>query len=308
MTPLALPAPVYRDNIYTMDALAFLRCLPDASVDAAITDPPYPGAVRSYGEWTEREWMQLMRPCVLEMRRVLKPTGSAVIIIQPNCKQVGSMRSWVWDFLSWASRKWNVVQDVYWWNFTPFPTVHAHRDNGLMRPSIKNCVWLGAPNCHRNQDSVLWGLSDSVRAIDLSDRALRRHPSGGTKRPARVAETALMRGGSTPINLLPIANTNSTTSGGAYGHGAATPRELVEWWMRYLTRPGDLVCDPFMGSGTTALVAQAMQRHYVGCERLSEYVAIANERLSQPRTEPLPLFVDAPAPVAAAVTQMEMSL
>ncbi len=54
------------------------------------------------------------------------------------------------------------------------------------------------------------------------------------------------------------------------------------------TRPG-IVCDPFMGSGTTALVARRLGRHYVGCDVNPEYVALANERLAEPYT--LPMFV-----------------
>ena len=54
------------------------------------------------------------------------------------------------------------------------------------------------------------------------------------------------------------------------------------------TRPG-IVCDPFMGSGTTALVARQLGRHFLGCDVNAEYVALANERLAVPYT--LPMFV-----------------
>jgi len=54
------------------------------------------------------------------------------------------------------------------------------------------------------------------------------------------------------------------------------------------TRPG-IVLDPFMGSGTTALVARQLGRHFLGCDVNAEYVALANERLAVPYT--LPMFV-----------------
>lgn len=54
------------------------------------------------------------------------------------------------------------------------------------------------------------------------------------------------------------------------------------------TRPG-IVLDPFMGSGTTALVARRLGRHFLGCDVNAEYVALANERLAVPYT--LPMFV-----------------
>ena len=124
-------------------------------------------------------------------------------------------------------------------------------------------------------------------------------------RRGRVASAVLERGGTTPFNLIPLSNANSTTSGGANGHGAATPAELMEWWIKYITQPNQIVLDPFMGSGTTALVARAHGRNYIGSELNADYVAIARERLRMPfedrqvaKSEPLtalPLFAARPA-------------
>jgi tRNA G10 N-methylase Trm11 len=74
-------------------------------------------------------------------------------------------------------------------------------------------------------------------------------PAGGITNKLRATEAAAERGGVTPFNLLPIANTNSRTSGGAFGHGAATPLALCDWWHRYLVPPGGAVLDPFCGTG-----------------------------------------------------------
>ena len=62
-----------------------------------------------------------MKTVVIEGRRVLKPTGSMVIILQPNFEKVGKMRLWLWEFVAWAGREWNLVQDVYWWSFDAMP-------------------------------------------------------------------------------------------------------------------------------------------------------------------------------------------
>ena len=66
------------------DCLDVLRTLPDGCVDVVVTDPPYPCIKREYGYWTEKEWFALMDPVVAECRRVLKPMGSAVFILQPS--------------------------------------------------------------------------------------------------------------------------------------------------------------------------------------------------------------------------------
>ena len=67
----------------------------------------------------------------------------------------------------------------------------------------------------------------------------------------------------------------------AYKHPAIFPEQLVYDQIYTWTNPGDLVYDPFMGSGTTAKVAHLMNRRWIGSEISKEYVEIANERLKE---------------------------
>lgn len=260
-----------------------LPTLPDASVDAIVTDPPYPEIDRDYGRMTEEQWHAMMRVVVSESRRILKPSGSAVFILQPNSAKVGRMRAWLWEFMAWTAREWNQVQDVWWWNPSSPPTVHCHRTRGLMRPSVKACIWLGEPNCYRNQDEVLWTQSDANAARIRSDRALQYKPSGFTMRPGRCVGVSDERGGVTPFNLLPISNTDSANSGGSHGHGAATPLSLCEWWTRYIVPPNGIILDPFMGSGTTGIAARKHGAGYIGIEQHEPYVKMAIERIAAKR-------------------------
>lgn len=87
------------------DCHAELKKLRSGRADAVITDPIYPEVKRQYGRITEPEWHDLMRAVVQEGRRVLKPKGSMVIILQPNYEAIGKMRLWLWDFVSWAGRE-----------------------------------------------------------------------------------------------------------------------------------------------------------------------------------------------------------
>lgn len=267
-------------HLHRGDCVEYLRTLPDASVNCVVTDPPYAEINRDYGRWTEEEWHALMHSVVAEVRRVLTPKGSAVFILQPNSETPGRMRGWLWEFMAWICKTWNLVQDVYWWNYSSPPTVHAQRRFGLLRPSVKPCVWAGDPDCYRNQEAVLWGESEANAAARSASRALKRMPSGLTMRQQRCAEAAVERGGVTPFNLLPISNANSSSSGGAEGHGAATPLELCAWWISYLTRPGDVVLDPFAGSGTTGVAALRLGRRWWGAERIPAYQEKAAEILT----------------------------
>jgi len=272
------------DRVTLGDCLEVLRGLPDGCADAVVTDPPYAEVKRDYGRWTEAEWWALMVEGVVpEVRRVLKPTGSAVFILQPNSRKVGSMRGWVFEFMAWVCREWNMVQDAYWWNITALPTVHSHRDNGLLRPSTKPCVWCGPPDCYRDQDAILWEPSDATKAGDVSDRALRYTPGAKGMRNGRCYGVAMERGGSTPFNLMPIANGYTPTCSGVYGHGAGTPLPLARWWTRYICPPGGVTLDMFMGAGTMALAAIAEGRHFIGIERDAGYCAIAEQRIAAAR-------------------------
>ncbi len=255
-----------------------LKKLASQSVDAIVTDPIYPEVNRQYGRISEDQWHGLMQDVVVESRRILKPKGSMVIILQPNYEKVGKMRLWLWEFLLWAAKEWNLVQDVYWWSIDAMPLAGTDRKYGLLRQSVKMCVWLGAAECYRNQDAVLWTPSQATMARHRADFALRTGPSGRTFRNATIAKSADERGGTTPFNLLPIPTGGQP--GGAEHHPAATPYDLAAWWCRYVLPPGGVLLDPFCGSGT---MLQAGLDHgaskVIGIDRERNYLAIAKRRI-----------------------------
>jgi len=79
-----------------------------------------------------------------------------------------------------------------------------------------------------------------------------------------------------PDNVLHMA-----TECGNKGHSAAFPIDLPAWFIKLFTQPGDVVLDPFMGSGTTAVAAQDLGRDFVGVEIKEDYCEIAQERLGR---------------------------
>lgn len=288
------------------DCLEELARLESGSIDTIFSDPPYPYIKRDYGYWTEAEWMPMMQEVVRQSRRILKPNGSAVFVLQPNSEKVGKMRLWLWRFMVWAGEEWGIVQDIYWWNFASLPDGISHF--GLTRQSIKPCIWLGNPDCYRNQLAVLWAESEESRARRFSNRidaieGVRNSPSGQVVNRATMNKAIVSRGGVTPFNLLPITNTDSRSSAGASGHGAGTPLKLADWWLRYIAKPGGVVLDCFSGTGTTGIAARRLGLGYIGIERIEEYHEIAKHRLAtalddrpQPAKKPiedLPMFTGA---------------
>jgi hypothetical protein len=262
------------------DCRAEMRKLAAGSVDAIICDPIYPEVDREYGRMSEKDWHAMMREVVAQARRVLKPKGSAVFILGPNSEKVGRMRLWLWDFVAWAGREWNLVQDAWWWAVDQLPLGGIKRDQGFMRPSVKMCVWLGPPDCYRNQDAVLWTPSDELSAKHRSDIALRVGPNGKTYRNSTLAKAADERGGTTPFNCLPIAVGGS--SGAGHEHPAVTPFDLAAWWCRYILPVGGVLCDPMCGSGTMLLAGlDHGASRVIGIDRVAKYLRVARKRIEE---------------------------
>jgi DNA modification methylase len=269
-------------TIWQGDCREWLPRISSGTVDAVITDPPYPEIDRDYGRITEVDWHEMMRVVVAESRRILKPSGSAVFILQPNSERVGRMRPWLFEFQARMCRDWNMVQDVWWWNTAAIPEHHAIQGR-LMRPSLKACVWLGDPECYRDQKAILWSPTEQSAARLQSTRAGRNeHPSGHGVSSVRVARTVKENGGVTPYNLIPIPNTNHADNGGRYGHPAATPMALCDYWVRYICPVDGTVLDPFAGSGTVPLAALARGRRAISIEKEPKYIEVIRRRVERP--------------------------
>lgn len=274
-------------TLHPGDCLDILPTIPSDSVDCFISDPIYPCIKRDYGMMTEAAWMEMMQEVVGQARRILKPSGSAVFILQPNSEKVGKMRLWLWRFMLWCGEEWNIVQDAYWWNTVALP-VGGAITGGLMRGSIKPCVWLGESNCYRDQSAVLWHESERNAERRFNGHSTKyQTPSGRNINTEKMLNAAVERGGVTPFNVLPIPNTNSVNSAGSHGHGAGTPLKLADWWTRYLCPPGGTVLDPFCGSGTMGIAALNNGCSFIGIEKMGKHFETSSVRLAavQPRLE-----------------------
>jgi DNA modification methylase len=117
-------------------------------------------------------------------------------------------------------------------------------------------------------------------AKKTDDWELRAGPSGYTTRNGRIQQTVQTRGQVTPFNLLPLSNSYSRESAGAYGHGAGTPLELCEWWTRYIVPSGGVVLDMFAGVGSTGIAALRQGKRWIGIESMEKYAEIAESRLA----------------------------
>ena len=145
----------------------------------------------------------MMEDVVAECRRILKPNRIGCVRPSTQRRKDGQDAAMAVGFVVWAGEKWNLVEDAYWWNPTAIPSRGEKRELGLMRPSVKMCVWLGSPDCYRNQDGVLWTPSDALATKRREDMARRIGPSGGTCRNSTIDRRSRRAGRHDPVQSDP---------------------------------------------------------------------------------------------------------
>ena len=128
------------------------------------------------------------------------------------------------------------------------------------------------------QEAVMVPMGEwaNSRLRKLSKTDLRRDESRSQSGFGKNISNWLGREKAYPTNVLHLA-----TECGNRNHPAAFPEALPEWFIKLFTKEGDVVLDPFLGSGTTAIVAKRMKRKYIGIETMQKYCAIAKREVGE---------------------------
>lgn len=299
-------------NIFSGDSRGFLfgKARPD-SVDLIMTSPPF-GLVRkkSYGNENANRYCDWFRPFAEGFHRVLKDSGSLVIDIggawNPG-KPTRSLYHFKLLVMLVEEYGFHLCQEHYWWNPAKLPTP-AEWVN-IRRVRVKDAVntvwWLAkTPYPKANNKRILQPYSKSMRQLLKNGYKAKLRPSGHNISDKFSKDN----GGSVPPNLLAIANTESNGRYQGYCrneniviHPARFPTQLPEYFIRFLTDPGDLVVDPFGGSCVTGVVAENLRRRWVCCELSEEYLMGAKARFI-PTVQPLPKDRDEPYNIASPCT------
>src|SRR5262245_20223194 len=259
------------NEIFTGDCLRHLAALPAGCVDLAFADPPFNIGYEydlyddrqsrdAYLKWTE-QWLAAVK-------RVLKPTGSFWVAIGDEYAAEIKVRL---DALGMTMRT-GVV-----WHYTfgvhctkKFNRSHAHVLYYVNDP--KRFVF--------NADSV---RVPSARQTTYADR--RANPSGKVPDDTwvvRPQEDARFFSPEDDTWYVPrVCGTFKERT----GHPCQMPEAVLERIIRVATNPGDLVLDPFAGSGTTLATAYRLDRRYVGVELSSQYADAIRERLARLEAE-----------------------
>jgi modification methylase len=257
-TRSAADVSVAGETIILGDAIETMRGLPEACADLVFADPPYnlqlegellrPDQSRVDG--VEEEWDRFdsfaaydtfTRAWLEGAKRCLKPEGTLWVIgSYHNIFRVGSILQ---DLGFW------VLNDIVWHKTNPMPNFRGRRFT----------------NAH---ETLIWAARDNgQKRYTFNYDALKS-----------LNEGLQMRSDWT----LPLCTGAERLKGadGAKAHPTQKPEGLLHRVLLASTKPGDLVLDPFFGTGTTGAVAKRLKRRFIGIERDAAYVAAAQERIA----------------------------
>ncbi|OCO99812.1 MULTISPECIES: site-specific DNA-methyltransferase [unclassified Ensifer] len=251
------------DTIIKGDCVAALNALPDNSVDVVFADPPYNlqlGGMltrpdQSVVDAVDDEWDQFAsfeaydaftRAWLLACRRVLKPTGTLWVIgSYHNIFRVGAILQ---DLHFW------ILNDIIWRKTNPMPNFKGRR----FQNAHETLIW-ATPNANAK------GYTFNYDAMKAANDDVQMRSDW----------------------LFPICSGHERLKDddGKKVHPTQKPEALLARIMMASTKPGDVILDPFFGSGTTGAVAKRLGRHFVGIEREQDYIDAASARIDA--VEPL---------------------
>ena len=250
------------DIILQGDCIDIMRSLPEKSVDLIFADPPYnlqlgeglrrpddslvDGVVE---EWDRFEsfaaYDRFTRSWMNEARRLLKDDGALWVIgSYHNIFRVGSI---IQDLGFW------ILNDIVWCKTNPMPNFRGKRFTN----AHETLIW-----CAKSEASRYTFNYEAMKTFndDLQMRSDWSLPICiGSERMKRI---------------------DSRTGKNGKLHPTQKPESLLYRIILATSQPGDVILDPFFGTGTSGAVAKALGRHYIGIERESVYIEAARRRLS----------------------------
>lgn len=266
---------IFKNEIIHGDALDVLPKIPDNTIQLVITSPPYADQRKNtYGGISPDKYVKWFLPFSRELKRVLKPDGTFILNIKEKVVD-GQRHTYVLDLiLALINQEWLWTEEFIWNKKNCFPGKWPNR----FRDSWERLLQFNKNKKFKmNQEDVMVPIGDwkKSRMANLSEKDLTRDESkvksGFGKNVSNWKDRDLVY----PTNVLSLA-----TECGNKNHSAAFPESLPNWFIRLFTDPEDIVLDPFIGSGTTAVAAKKINRFFVGIEQKADFVEKAICRIN----------------------------
>ncbi len=285
----------FKNKFICGDCETILKTMPDACVDLVLTSPPYADK-RDYGDVDGTippdEYVDWFIPKAKEIYRVLKEDGSFVLNISDKVVD-NYQHLYVFELLLKLCKNvgFHLVRDYIWYNPATPPNVYSRGGYGRTKKSHEYCFWLAKGDSWEfNIDSIRKPYSkDMQKYLQGKGKGDRNQNTRPSTHNFDCEKTWTDNGGSDPGTVIEIANTSSNDyfmklcKEHGIGHPARFPEKLVEFFILSGSCEGDVVLDPFSGSGTTATVAQRLNRTWIGIDANPDYCRLATLRLEYER-------------------------
>lgn len=256
------------------DCLDVLGEYPDNSFDLIVTSPPYADKRKNtYGGVAPEKYVEWFLPRSEQFLRVLKPTGTFILNIKEKAEN-GERHIFVLELiLALRKQGWLWTEEFIWHKKNCYPGKWPNR----FRDAWERCLQFNKTRHFKmNQEAVMVPMGDwaDARLKSLGKNDVIRFDSQVGSGFGKNITNWVGRDKAYPSNVLHLA-----TECGNKNHSAAYPEALPEWFIKLFSDEGDLVLDPFVGSGTTCAVAQRLRRNSVGIELKAEYCQLAESEI-----------------------------
>ncbi len=264
----------YLNKLFHGDCEDVLKDIPDATIDLIFTSPPYADQrVNSYGGIKPDKYVEWFIPKAKQFKRILKPTGTFILNIKERVVN-GERHTYVIDLIQQMRKDgWLWTEEFVWHKKNSYPGKWPNR----FRDSWERLIQFNKQKKFKMfQEAVMVPVGEWAknRLAKLSETDKIRDESKVGSGFGKNISNWVGRKQVYPTNVLYLS-----TECANRGHSAAFPLDLPSWFIKLFTEPEDLVLDPFVGSGTTALAASKLGRYYIGIDINESYVNLARKKV-----------------------------
>jgi site-specific DNA-methyltransferase (adenine-specific) len=264
----------HTNSIICGDCEKVLKQFPENSIDFIITSPPYANSrAKIYGGINPNRYVDWFLPKSEQLYRVLKPTGTFILNIKEKV-QDGERHTYVIELiLGMRKQGWLWTEEFVWHKKNCYPGKWPNR----FRDAWERCLQFNKQkkfNMYQESVMVPMGKWANSRLKNLSETDKIRDESKVGSGFGKNISNWLDRKMAYPTNVLHLSTECSNKN-----HSAAFPISLPEWFIKLFTNVGDIVLDPFVGSGTSSVAAQKLGRKYIGIDINLEYCKLSELNL-----------------------------
>lgn len=268
------------------NSLELLAKVPDNSVNLVMTSPPFAlQRQKEYGNLDQHEYIDWLMQFGALVHRKLREDGSFVVDLGGAYQKGVPSRS-LYNFRIpirfCDDLGFFLAEDFYWYNPAklPSPIEWVNKRKIRAKDAVNNLWWFSKTEWPKaDVTKVLAPYSDRMKKLLKDPDSFytpKLRPSGHDIGKSFATDN----GGALPSNLLQYPNTDSNggylrgcKAVGVKGHPARFPAKLPEFFIKFLTEPGDMVIDIFAGSNTTGHVAESLGRQWRAFDLSREYLA-----------------------------------